>query len=206
MLAGIGITAFAAGAPSPEQTGGGNSGASDEITYYNPTPKVLLISLANLSKETVENTEVIAESENGDPVEFFVDTLAEKDTMTEAMQADLDKLAETADEAEKDLSLDNVNKALEASSQIPGLIEKAEGRKGSATLPMRTVAESYPLKLKLPVADPELFLAVLVNYGNRWFVPKDMFTIVENDITYVVFTIEAPAFISLLYINGTVAP
>ena len=183
LLAGLSVTSFAEA--SPEQQGAGTKVPAQEG----------FVKLTQTKAQIPSGTQVTATTEDDEAILVYVDEIAETEDLTEDMQADLDALEEGKAAAEKALTLTNVNSALKSA----GIIKKADGKSGTDTGALCAVAEGYPAKIKLPVERPDDFLTVLVRYSARWLVPDDMTLVVEDDVTYVVFTITGPAYITLVY-------
>lgn len=144
---------------------------------------------------------------------------------TEQMQRDFEYLSGITAEAEKYLTVLNVNSALfGAPVDIrEELMEKAADNEISDTAPTRMVSSTYPVRTWLPINDATmgaLLTAFLFDENDNWYVPEGMEIIDLRDLLspeararlnndkplYVVsFILDRPAHVSLAYLRGPLA-
>ena len=191
LLASLSVCAFAADSSSsetdktkvesPVQEGNTSSGGGDEPAVGAPAK----------DEEPTQEVSITA------PI--AAEDVAATDEEGNEVAAKVSEDAEGADEAKDALTAENIMGALSGDAA-----DKAEGKNLTASEPVLVESEDavYPMRVTLPIADLDTFVAALIFENGAWTAPEQE---VDEDASTVSFTINRPVFITVVYTDGDVA-
>ncbi|MBO5543356.1 MAG: hypothetical protein J5949_01855 [Oscillospiraceae bacterium] len=194
LLASLSVCAFAADSSSsetdktkvesPVQEGSKSSGGGDE-------PAVGGAAAPAKDEEPTQEVSITA------PI--AAEDVAATDEEGNEVAAKVSEDAEGADEAKDALTAENIMGALSGDAA-----DKAEGKNLTASEPVIVESEDavYPMRVTLPIADLDTFVAALIFENGAWTAPEQE---VDEDASTVSFTINRPVFITVVYTDGDVA-
>ena len=142
--------------------------------------------------------DVAATDEEGNEVAVGVGSEVSENAAEETKEA-VAALGEQKEEATEALTAENVNAALSGDAAA-----KAEGKNLTASEPVEVYSEDavYPMRVTLPIADLDTFVAALIFENGAWTAPEQE---VDEDASTVSFTINGPVLMTVVYTDGDVA-
>ena len=194
LLASLSVCAFAADSTSsttdktkvesPVQEGSKSSSGGDE-------PAVGGAAAPAKDEEPTQEVSITA------PI--AAEDVAATDEEGNEVAAKVSEDAEGADEAKDALTAENITGALSGDAA-----DKAEGKNLTASEPVFVENEDavYPMRVTLPIADLETFVAALIFENGAWTAPEQE---VDEEASTVSFTINGPVFMTVVYTDGDVA-